>query len=409
MKSTKKMVARFALFILFFIVLIPMGAVFSSSNFGPQFTSSASYLYAPYNNTGVKVHQGYVSHFAYYSTKHRGCGYYYPVGSKNWISTDYTPREETDGVLCSHDGIDYFLGKSQISALWKPFDVIATIKGEVNCGYSSVLGHYITQEQIYEEDQIKVRYAHLRWPSKALRNLCNTVVEPGTKIGVAGDTGISPGEGIYLHLDVWRNGTRIDPYGINNTWDFYPPVKTVDWGELTHVWFVENGSIKIFRWVPTPTNTKTLTSSPTLIPTCTTTQTATLAIFLPSATPSTTRTPSLTPSGAMTLQTNTPTPAPTRTPQGEETATSLSTLTFTPSTTRTPSSTPSRTTTPRTNTPTLVPTRTPYGEETATPLSPTLTFTPFTTYMPSSTPSGTLTPQTNTPTPVPTRTPHGEG
>lgn len=374
MKSKKILSKEFTLFIFLFSVLFPTGAVFSSQNFEPLSASSTSYLYAPYNNKGVKVQQGYVSHFAYYSTKYKGCGYYY---GKTWISIGYTPRTKQDGVYCSHDGIDYILGTPQSGhTTWKSFDVTATIKAKLVCGYSSVIGYYITQEQVYSKDTIKVRYVHLAKPSAELGKLCGKIVERGTKIGVASNTGSSAKDtGIHLHLDVWRNGTRIDPYGISNNWKYYPPYKAVNWNNLTHVWFIENGSIKIFTGTPTPTftptKTKTLTPSPTFTPTFTNTSTSTTTL--------------------------------TYTPTFTATFTSTSTNTATPTSTQTvtltlfvPSDTPTFTFTP-TATGTLTATSSP----TDAPPTPTFTFTSLpTTDTP--TPTETLLPSTNTPTPTAT-------
>ncbi|HXF90949.1 MAG TPA: peptidoglycan DD-metalloendopeptidase family protein [Candidatus Nitrosotenuis sp.] len=377
MKSKKILGTGFILFILFFSALLPTGAVFSSQNLAPLSVSTKSYLYAPYNDSGVKIQQGYVSHFAYYSTKYKGCGYY---SGKTWVSIGYTPREKKDGVYCSHDGIDYILGTPQSGrTTWKSFDVIATIKGKITCAESSVLGYYITQEMSYKNGEtIKVRYVHLKKPNpkdkaeKKLLALCGTVVAAGTKIGIASDTGSAKGTGIHLHLDVWRNGKRIDPYGINNTWKYYPPVKSVDWDKLTHVWFLdEDDNIKIFTSNPTPTYTPTFTRTPTRTPTKTPTPTFT---FTP---------------------TYTFTPTATKTSTSTYTPTSTFTQTFTP-TVFVPSDTP-------TLTPTATFTKTPSA--TAEPPTPTFTITPSVTVEPpTSTFTSTSSPATDTPTLTPTAT-----
>ena len=84
------------------------------------------------------------------------------------------------------------------------FNGVSRTSGPVEGHPSSAHGNSIAV--YYPSRGITVHYSHRR---KADGPGVGALVDLGTVIGNVGNTGLSTGE--HLHMDVWRNGVRVDP------------------------------------------------------------------------------------------------------------------------------------------------------------------------------------------------------
>ncbi len=120
----------------------------------------------------------------------------WPSKVSNRVTSYFGPRNTgIPGASTNHKGVD--IGASYGT------DVLACDSGTVlTATWSDAYGYYVT---ISHGNGYTTLYAHM---SKLLVKK-GDVVQKGQAIGRVGNTGVS--RGAHIHLEIWKNGVRIDP------------------------------------------------------------------------------------------------------------------------------------------------------------------------------------------------------
>ena len=164
--------------------------LFMLSFFCGNAQASDAFLYYPFNDSAVKLQQG-------------------------WI---YTFSEN------AHKGIDYIKGTVDDSSTWATFDVLAAADGYYTCTTSGTWGNYCYGEHVIGETTYYTIYAHL----ESYVTSADTYRSAGEYIGAAGLTGSASNGVLHLHFELSINGygsqcgCKVDPYGIEAKRSSYP-------------------------------------------------------------------------------------------------------------------------------------------------------------------------------------------
>ena len=136
----------------------------------------------------------------------------------------------------AHEGIDFIKGPLDQSRNWRSFSVKAAFSGTVHMiqpawdGKTQGWGRYVILKHVVTDNSVKppvttvyyTLYAHLLSVAQNLTVGAN--VARGSTIAIAGDTGTTAG--VHLHFEAYKKdlarASRIDPFGIHNTRQFYP-------------------------------------------------------------------------------------------------------------------------------------------------------------------------------------------
>jgi murein DD-endopeptidase MepM/ murein hydrolase activator NlpD len=170
------------------------------------------------------------------------------------------PSSRKKGDPCIHEGIDY---ARMVDNKNVAFGVVAAATGRAICvedatslarekknmgnkffkvlgtnNYISEWGTYVIIKHGFDNKVFYTYYIHLEKGS--CKSISGQLVERGSKIGVASDTGSAKGSGIHLHFELKdSNQKSIDPYGLYATYSAYPSATSTKKLTTPYYW-IEN-------------------------------------------------------------------------------------------------------------------------------------------------------------------------
>jgi hypothetical protein len=116
------------------------------------------------------------------------------------ITSRYGPRKPSPFVTAFHNGIDYgWLTADPVRSR----RIIAPSDGVIVVGRNTWVGNFVT---IRVGNGDEIRLCHL----ESVAVISGARVKRGDYLGVMGRTGLQV-TGVHLHLDLFRNGVRINP------------------------------------------------------------------------------------------------------------------------------------------------------------------------------------------------------
>lgn len=128
------------------------------------------------------------------------------LGEANNIGM-YSPNARTDARHSKHEGVDLQAPRGTKIISIAP-GVVSTVASDSVGGNNIVIQH---------SDGFKSYYAHMDYISDAaIKSYQNKTPITNEVIGAVGNTGNAKNTSPHLHLQVWRNGSLIDPGTVIN-------------------------------------------------------------------------------------------------------------------------------------------------------------------------------------------------